>query len=129
MPDRSHRPSESQFEQIVAEALDDLPGDFAAKMQNVEVVVEQEPADSQLQELGVPGGHTLLGLYQGTPLTGRGWGYALVVPDRITIYRGPIDRLSSATGEPLPVVITHVVLHEIAHHFGIPDSRLRELGY
>jgi len=129
MTDRSHRLSESQFEEIVAEALDDLPEDFASKMQNVDVVVEQEPENSQLQELGVPGGHTLLGLYQGTPLTGRGWGYALVVPDRITIYRGPIERLCVATGEPLPVVITHVVLHEIAHHFGIPDSRLRELGY
>ena len=118
-----------EFERVVAEVLDNLPEDFVAKMDNVEVVVEQEPADGQLMELGVGEGQTLLGLYSGTPLTHRGWGYMLVVPDRITIYKGSIERLSAATGESLHTVIRHVVLHEVAHHFGMPDGRLRELGY
>jgi predicted Zn-dependent protease with MMP-like domain len=86
-------------------------------MSNVALVVEDEPPD------GLP----LLGLYQGVPLTRRTSGYAGVPPDKITIYRGPLERGSGGDAERLRRKVRRVVLHEIAHHFGISDERLREL--
>ena len=110
---------EDDFERYVEEAISSLPRDLREFMANVAIVVEDEPPD------GMP----LLGLYQGLPLTRRGSGYAGVPPDKITIYRGPLERLSAGRPEhDLPLEIRRVVLHEIAHHFGISDERLRELG-
>ena len=86
-------------------------------MSNVAVVVEEEP----------PGGEPLLGLYQGVPLTRRTSGYAGVPPDKITIYRGPLIRLYGDDPARLRREVRRVVLHEVAHHFGISDERLREL--
>ncbi len=86
-------------------------------MSNVAIVVEDEP----------PAGLPLLGLYQGLPLTRRGSGYAGVPPDKITIYRGPLERLTGGDPDRLRSQVRRVVLHEIAHHFGISDERLREL--
>ena len=108
---------EEDFEQLVEEAVASLPRDLRDFMSNVAIVVEDEPPD------GMP----LLGLYQGLPLTRRGSGYAGVPPDKITIYRGPLERLSAGAPERLRKEIRRVVLHEIAHHFGISDERLREL--
>ena len=107
-----------RFEAYAREGLDSLPPDLRAEMSNVEIVVEEEP----------PGGQPLLGLYQGIPLTRRGSFYSGALPDKITIYRGPLQRLYGADPERLRAEIRHVVLHEIAHHFGISDERLRELG-
>ena len=118
-----------EFEDVVAGVLDDLPADFAEKLKNVEVVVEDWPAKADLKATGVGKGQTLLGLYHGVPLSERGWHYMLVLPDRISIYRKPIERVCEQAKTPVPEMIRQVVLHEIAHHFGIPDSRLRELGY
>jgi predicted Zn-dependent protease with MMP-like domain len=84
-------------------------------MSNVGIVVEDEP----------PAGLPLLGLYQGVPLTVRTSSYAAVPPDKITIYRGPLERLYA--GDELVRQVRRVVLHEIAHHFGISDERLVEL--
>jgi predicted Zn-dependent protease with MMP-like domain len=86
-------------------------------MSNVELVVEDEP----------PPGYPLLGLYEGVPLTRRGAYYAGALPDKITIFRGPLERLYGADPERLRREVRHVVLHEIAHHFGITDERLVEL--
>jgi predicted Zn-dependent protease with MMP-like domain len=86
-------------------------------MSNVEVVVEDEPAD----------GRPLLGLYQGVPLTRRGTGYSGVLPDKITIYRGPLERQYGHDPDLLRHHIRRVVLHEVAHHFGISDERLVEI--
>ena len=108
---------EQEFEEIVAAALDSLPPDLRDAMSNVELVVEDEP----------PAGEPLLGLYQGVPLTLRTSGYAAVPPDKITIYRGPLERHFGHDQELLQGQIRHVVLHEIAHHFGISDERLVEL--
>ena len=108
---------EDDFERYVEEAIESLPQDLRTFMSNVAVVVEDEPPD------GLP----LLGLYQGLPLTRRGSGYAAVPPDKITIYRGPLERLSSGVPERLRAQVRRVVLHEIAHHFGISDERLHEL--
>jgi predicted Zn-dependent protease with MMP-like domain len=105
------------FERAVRESLDALPGELRAEMSNVEVVVEQEPAE----------GRPLLGLYQGVPLTRRGTGYSGVLPDKITIYRGPLERLYGHDPELLHRHIRRVVLHEVAHHFGISDERLVEI--
>jgi predicted Zn-dependent protease with MMP-like domain len=108
---------EAEFEQSVEEALESLPPDLRGFMSNVAVVVEDEP----------PAGAPLLGLYQGVPLTLRSSGYAGVPPDKITIYRGPLERLYGQDRERLRREIRRVVLHEIAHHFGIGDERLLEL--
>ena len=108
---------DDEFEQYVEEAIESLPHDLRRFMSNVAVVVEDEPPD------GLP----LLGLYQGLPLTRRGSGYAAVPPDKITIYRGPLERLSGGDPERLRAQVRRVVLHEIAHHFGISDERLHEL--
>ena len=105
------------FEQSIQEALDSLPDDLSSQMSNVAVVVEEEP----------PRGQPLLGLYQGVPLTRRTSYYGGVPPDKITIYRGPLERLYGVDTERLHREVKRVVLHEIAHHFGISDERLVEL--
>ena len=105
------------FERVVLETLDSLPAELRDRISNVEVVVEDEPPD----------GRPLLGLYQGVPLTRRGSGYSGALPDKITIYRGPLERLYGDDVDVLRERIRHVVLHEIAHHFGISDERLVEL--
>src|ERR671929_325864 len=94
-----------QFEQYAREALDSLPAELRKEMSNIEIVVEDEP----------PPGERLLGLYQGVPLTRRGTWYAGVLPDKITIYRGPLERLTGRDPERLRHEVRHVVLHEIAH--------------
>ncbi len=87
-------------------------------MSNVAIVVEDEP----------PPGMPLLGLYQGVPLTRRGSAYGGALPDKITVYRGPLERHYGADPARLRAEIRHVVMHEVAHHFGISDERLTELG-
>jgi predicted Zn-dependent protease with MMP-like domain len=114
------------FEDLVAEALDTLPEDIAAKMENVEVVVEDEPPPDAVHQLGP--GRTLLGLYHGIPLTKRGIWYTSTMPDKISIYRGPIVRYAR-TPERIKEQVRRTVIHEIGHHFGISDARLHELGW
>ncbi|MBX6342499.1 MAG: metallopeptidase family protein [Thermomicrobiaceae bacterium] len=116
----------AEFERLVAEALDDLPEQFLAALENVEVVVEDEPRRHQRERAGVRHG-TLFGLYEGVPLTERTSAYAMVPPDTITIFRGPIVRASRSRAHVVRLV-RETVIHEIAHHFGITDERLRELG-
>jgi len=106
-----------RFEDMVATALDGLPEELGKLMRNVAVTVEHGP--------GPPG---LLGLYQGVPLTSRTSQYAGVLPDRITIYRRAICAICS-TEEQVADRVRRTVIHEIAHHFGISDDRLRELGW
>ena len=109
--------SARQFEEYAQDAVDSLPPDLRARMSNVDIVVETEPAPGQ----------RLLGLYQGVPLTRRSSAYAGVLPDKITIYRGPLLRLYGDDPEKLRQEVRRVVLHEIAHHFGISDERLVEI--
>jgi predicted Zn-dependent protease with MMP-like domain len=108
---------EDDFQPAVQQALDSLPPELRDRMSNVDIVIEDEP----------PSGQRLLGLYQGVPLTRRGLGYNAVLPDKITIYRGPLERLYGHDPELLDREIRRVVLHEIAHHFGISDERLVEI--
>ncbi len=107
-----------EFEDLVAVALDEIPQDLARLVDNVIIEVEDRP----------PPGQHLLGLYHGVPLTQRGNWYAGVMPDRITIYRLPILRICHTIDDVIDEV--HItVVHEIAHHFGIDDDRLHDLGY
>lgn len=108
---------ETEFEEVVQAAIDTLPPDLNEAMSNVAIVVEDEP----------PPGMPLLGLYEGIPLTSRTSGYSGVPPDKITIYRLPLERFYGHDPALLRDQIRRVVLHEIAHHFGISDERLREL--
>ncbi|GAA4579557.1 metallopeptidase family protein [Planotetraspora phitsanulokensis] len=107
----------SRFEELVAEALDTVPPDLAKVMDNVVVVVVDDPPE--------PG---LLGLYTGIPLTERGEWYSGVLPDRIEIYRNPTLEICE-TEEDVVEEVQITVVHEIAHHFGINDERLHELGW
>jgi predicted Zn-dependent protease with MMP-like domain len=106
-----------RFEEMVAEALDGLPEELGRLMRNVAVTVEHGP-----------GPRGLLGLYQGVPLTARTTQYAGVLPDRITIFRLAICRICN-TEDEVRDQVRRTVIHEIAHHFGIDDPRLRELGW
>ncbi|HMQ54528.1 MAG TPA: metallopeptidase family protein [Anaerolineae bacterium] len=119
--------SAAEFEQLVVEALDELPDFFQQKLQNIEVLVAEWPTPAQLRSVGLRPGQLLLGLYHGIPLTKRSGAYNLVPPDTITIFQGPIERVCRSR-EQLVEQVKHTVKHEIAHHFGISDERLRELG-
>jgi predicted Zn-dependent protease with MMP-like domain len=114
------------FEDLVADAIDSLPPELAQRMDNVEVVVEDEPPWDMVARLAP--GSTLLGLYHGVPLTQRGINYDRMLPDKISIYRGPITRMAR-TADRIREQVRRTVIHEIAHHFGIDDERLHELGW
>lgn len=118
MNDGTGEQGAAAFERLVADALDALPDDIAERLSNVAVTVEDEP----------PPGQRLLGLYHGVPRGDRGPGYAGVLPDKITVYRGPLERMCAGDPERLRLQVRRTVFHEIAHHFGISDERLHELG-
>ena len=111
--------SRERFEELVSEALDSIPPGLTALIDNCVVLVEEEPPEDDPD---------LLGIYDGTPLTERDSSYSLVVPDRITLFRGPLLAMCEDEGEVVEEVRITVV-HEIAHHFGIDDDRLHALGY
>jgi predicted Zn-dependent protease with MMP-like domain len=111
--------SADRFEELVAEALDEVPAELLRLMDNVVVLVRDDPE---------PGEPELLGLYEGYALTERGWNYSGVLPDRITIFRNPTLRICDTEDDVVEEVATTVV-HEIAHHFGIDDARLHDLGW
>ncbi|MFN2591161.1 MAG: metallopeptidase family protein, partial [Actinomycetota bacterium] len=105
--------SREGFEELVGEALDDLPDWIRERLDNVEVLIDDDPPRGQ---------RGLLGLYEGVPLTERGRGYWGVLPDRITLFRSAIETAAGRTGRELRDVIRHTVVHEFAHFFGISDD-------
>jgi predicted Zn-dependent protease with MMP-like domain len=113
------------FEAIVAEALDDLPAEFARYMANVEVQIEARPTREYRRAVGLKPWQTLYGLYQGIPLTERVGGSPLL-PDMITIFQEPLER-DFLGRDALRAQVRRTILHEIAHFFGISDERLHEL--
>ena len=115
-----------RFEQLVARAVDSLPEEFRTKLENIDVVVDDWPTQAQLGSVGLKRGETLLGLYEGVPLTKRSRHYGLVPPDKITIFQKVIETKCRHEVE-ITAEIQRVVRHEIAHHFGISDTRLRQL--
>lgn len=116
-----------KFERLVAKAIESLPEEFRERMDNIDVVVADKPTLHQLSKLERQHGETLLGLYEGVPLTDRTRGYGFVLPDMITIFQRPIEAMCKNDSD-IVAEIRKVVLHEIAHHFGISDNRLRDLG-
>ncbi len=121
-----HRMELERFEELVRRSLEQLPQEIADRMSNVDVEVQPRPTPAQLTSAGVPSGHTLLGLYQGVPLTRRTSGYNLVAPDRIIIFQQPLESISRNVDD-LVERVRNTVIHEIAHHFGISDERLNEI--
>ncbi len=117
----------SEFEDLVRQAIDALPEEFLARLDNVDVVVEAEPTPEQLDRQSLDAGETLFGLYEGVPLTERHESYGLVTPDKITIFQRPIEEVCDTLDE-LVEQVQSTVVHEIAHFFGIGDARLDELG-
>ena len=118
-----------EFDALVAEAIDGIPDEFARYLENVAIVVEDEPSAALLVSMRLdPRRTTLFGLYQGVPMHARPHDYAGNLPDRITIFRGPLLR-ACATRNALERQIRTTVVHEVAHFFGLDDHQIRRLGY
>ena len=114
------------FEELVREAVGRIPPEFLAIMENVDVQVRRRPTARQLRSTDLGADETLLGLYEGVPITDRG-DYNMVLPDIITIFQGPIQEISSTPTE-IQAQVRDTVVHEVAHYFGITDGELREWG-
>ena len=116
-----------RFKALARQAVEGLPRHLRARMDNVDIIVRARPTTAELRSAGVRHGGTLLGLYQGTPLPYRNSAYSMVLPDRIYLFRQPLEAMC-ATDEQLVAQIRRTVLHELAHHFGIDDDRLTQIG-
>jgi predicted Zn-dependent protease with MMP-like domain len=114
------------FEQHVADALKSIPRRFRDAMQNIAIVVEDEPAPELLRSMDIEPPDTLLGLYQGTPLTERHWGYGNALPDRVLIFQGPHERASD-DDDDLVVAIGETLIHEIGHYFGMSEEQIEAI--
>jgi predicted Zn-dependent protease with MMP-like domain len=117
--------SSEEFENLIDDALDELPAELASRISNLHIVVEELPRPEDVEDGDVQG---LLGLYEGVPLTQRAAEYYGFLPDRITLYKSNIED-EAGTPEAVREVIRRTVIHEMAHHFGIDDDRLDELGW
>lgn len=118
--------NDTDFERLVAEGIDAIPERFLKQLENVAIVIADEPSDEQLRHNGITDGSTLLGLYEGIPLTERGdlYGVGIVLPDKITIFKLPT--LEEAQGDEMEIrkIVTETVWHEIAHYFGYDDEEI-----
>lgn len=115
------------FERLVQMALRELPADFRDRLDNVQIVIRDEPDAADLAEVGLDGRSTLFGLYQGVPQPDR-VNYGFNLPDRISLFQGPIERSCRSNWE-VRREVRQTVWHELAHHFGISDARLHEIGF
>ena len=120
--------TQEEFEALIDEALANLPSEILERMDNVAVTAAYWPSRAQLARAGVKLPHTLFGLYEGVPLSKRGVGYGMVPPDRITIFQGPLEA-ACRTQAAIREQVRRTVIHEVGHHFGIGENRIRELGY
>ena len=114
------------FEKLVAEALATIPRRFRDAMSNLVIVVEDEPAPDLLDEMEIEPPDTLFGLYQGVPLTERHWGYGNMLPDRILLFQGPLER-EADDDEDLVVGIGETLIHEVGHYFGLSEEEIQEI--
>jgi predicted Zn-dependent protease with MMP-like domain len=119
--------TEEHFAELVEDALHEIPRRFRKAMKNVAVVVEDAPSRELLEEMEVEPGGTLLGLYQGTPLTERGWGYGNALPDRISIYRRPILNECGDDEDEVWACVVETVIHEFGHYFGMSEDEIEEI--
>lgn len=117
-----------RFEKLVAQAIEELPEEFREKLQNIDIVIEAFPSRAQLRRAHLTQGVILLGLYEGVPLTRRNSSYGMVPPDKITIFQKNIEaRCANSDERDLRDEVQRTVRHEIAHHFGISDARLKQI--
>jgi predicted Zn-dependent protease with MMP-like domain len=112
------------FERLVNEGIKDIPQKFLDKLDNVGIVIENDPTPEQLKKLKIRKGYFLFGLYEGIPKTKR-WGYSDVLPDKITIFKNPIEQ-AAQTEEEIKKLVKDTVWHEIAHHFGMDEKEVRD---
>ena len=118
--------SREQFQNLVLQALSDLPEDVRHSIQNVDVVVDDVASMHQIAGTGIENAMDLLGLYEGIPLTER-YGYDMVLPDKVTLFQKPIESICD-TQEQMAEEISKTLIHEIAHHFGLDDDHLDRIG-
>ncbi len=116
----------ARFEQLVAEAIRTIPARFREQLKNIAVIVEDEPAEALLDDMGIEPSDTLFGLYQGTPLTERSWDYGNALPDRIVLYQWPIED-DSETDEDIVVAVGETLIHEVGHYFGLSEEELEQI--
>lgn len=116
-----------EFEKLVRDVLLELPKEFKDKLQNVDIVIEEDLDMGAVKKLGLGAKGRLLGLYQGVPLKNRTHYYGMVLPDKITLFKQNIELACRADGADIREEVKHVIQHEIAHHFGISDKRLKDL--
>ncbi len=119
---RRNRLDRKRFEALVQEAWLTIPASIRKEFSNLVIAVEDEPNDEELEAAGVPPGDDLLGLYQGIPLDARGWNYQMALPDRVTLFQGPLER--HAQGD-LRQAIYETLWHELAHHLGMNEREVR----
>lgn len=117
----------ARFEQLVDQAIESLPEEFQERLDNVDIIIADYPTRAQQKKSDLDRGEIILGLYEGIPITERNSGYSFVMPDKISIFKKNIEAIFHNDDE-IVREIRRVVLHEIAHHFGIDDDRLDELG-
>jgi predicted Zn-dependent protease with MMP-like domain len=116
-----------RFERLVEEALTTIPRRFRRAINNVAVIVEEEPAAELLEEMEIEPPDTLFGLYQGTPLTERAWAHGNAEPDRIFIYQGPIEDACGDDEDEIVATIGETVIHEFGHYFGLSEAEIEEI--
>jgi len=115
-----------EFETRVKDAIASIPPKFRRAVSNLAIVIEDEPSDALLEEMEIEPPDTLFGLYQGTPLTERGWTHGNALPDRITLYQGPIEDASESEDD-LIVCIGETLIHELGHYFGLSEEEIEEI--
>ena len=115
-----------QFEGLVGEAIRTIPERFRREIQNLAIIVEDEPSDELLAEMDIDPPDTLLGLYQGTPLTERRWDHGNALPDRIVLFQGPIEDSSEGDDDAI-VAIGETLIHELGHYFGMSEEEIEAI--
>jgi predicted Zn-dependent protease with MMP-like domain len=115
-----------EFRSLVDEALETIPAHFRDAMENIAIVIEDEPTPEQLEGAGIDPEDTLLGLYEGTPLTERQWSHGNALPDKITLFQGPIED-ASEDEDDLVIAIGETLIHEIGHYFGLSEEEIEEI--
>lgn len=118
--------SDEQFEQMISQAMNELPEGYVKRLNNVAITFDDDPTPAQRQKLKLREGHTLFGLYEGVPPIKRSGNYSMILPDKITIFKNPITKFAQNIAE-LKRQIKHTLWHEIGHHYGLDHGRIHDL--
>ena len=116
-----------QFRELVEEAIDTIPRKFAREVRNLAIVIEDEPSPELLEEMEMDQDDLLLGLYQGTPMNERGWGYGNQLPDRITLFQEHIEADCDGDEDEIVIAIGETLIHELGHYFGMTEAEIMEI--